>query len=144
MLIGQYEGTVSSKNQISFPKQFRDFLGSKLIVTKGLEGYLIVVSEENWKTLLEGTENRPFTNTEARLTQRYLLGNASFVTVDARGRFILADHLRKHAEIKSDVIFAGIERFVEIWDKDAWEKHQEELSKTVSTVADRLGKEEKV
>lgn len=143
MLIGQFEGTVSSKNQISFPKQFRDFLGSKLIITKGLEGYLIVVSEKNWKTLLEGTENKPFTNIEARHTQRYLLGNASFVAIDGRGRFVLSEHLKKHAQITGEIVFAGIERFVEIWDKGLWEKHQEELSKTVSTVADRLGKEEK-
>ncbi len=142
MLIGQFEGTVSAKNQISFPRNFRRVLGEKLIITKGLEGYLIVVSQKNWKTLLEGSENRPFTNQEARLTQRYLLGNASFVTVDTRGRFIITEHLRKHAKIKQDIIFAGIERFVEIWDKEAWEKHQEELEKTVAGIAGKLDKGE--
>ena len=142
MLLGQQTGTVSTKNQIAFPKNFRDYLGNKLVITKGLEGYLIVVSEKNWKTLLEGTEGKPFTNTDARLTQRYLLGNASLVTIDTRGRFVLADHLKKHAHIKTDIIFAGIERFVEVWDKDMWEKHQEELTQKVTTVADRLGKEE--
>lgn len=140
MLIGQFEGTVSAKNQISFPKNFRRVLGEKLIITKGLEEYLIVVSQKNWKTLLEGSENRPFTNQEARLTQRYLLGNASFVTVDTRGRFIISEHLRSHAKIKQNIIFAGIERFVEIWDKESWEKHQEELEKTVSGIAGKLDK----
>ncbi len=142
MLLGQFEGRVSSKNQIAFPKVFRDHLGGKLIVTKGFEGYLIVVSERNWKTLLEGTEGKPFINTDARQTQRYLLGNASFVTADSRGRFVLADHLKKHANIKTEIIFAGIERFVEIWDKNSWEKHQEELSQKVASIADRLGREE--
>ena len=138
MLLGQHAGKLSSKNQIAFPKDFRDQLGSNLIVTKGLEGYLIVVSYKNWKTLLEGTEGKPFTNTKARLTQRYLLGNASMVTVDKRGRFVLPEHLRLHANIKTDIIFAGIERFAEIWDKGEWDKHQKELSTKVAGIADRL------
>ncbi len=143
MLLGQFEGRVTSKNQLAFPKTFRDQLGGRLIVTKGLEGHLIVVSERNWKTLLEGTEGKPFTNTQARQTQRYLLGNASFVTADSRGRFVLAEYLKKHANIKTEIIFAGLQRFVEIWDKNSWEKHQEELAKTVASIADRLGGEEK-
>ena len=138
MLLGQYDAKLSAKNQIAFPKSFREVLGSRLIVTKGLEGYLIAVSEKNWKTLLEGTQNKPFTNRDARETQRYLLGNASFVRIDSRGRFVIAEHLKKHAGIKSDIIFAGIERFVEIWDKQTWEKHQADLSTRVATIADKL------
>lgn len=138
MLIGQYDAKLSAKNQIAFPKSFREVLGSKLIVTKGLEGYLIVVSEENWKTLLEGTQNKPFTSRDARETQRYLLGNASLVQIDSRGRFVLAEHLKKHAGIKNEIIFAGIERFVEVWDREAWDKHQADLSTRVATVADKL------
>lgn len=138
MLIGQHEGTVSAKNQIAFPKSFRDQLGAKLIVTKGLDGHLIVVSERNWKTLLEGTAGKPFTSSSARQTQRYLLGNASTVTVDSRGRFILAQHLKKYAGITSDVIFAGIDRFVEVWDKKRWEEQQDMLGRNVVGIADKL------
>lgn len=141
MLIGQLHGKLSAKNQIAFPKQFRATLGNKLIVTKGLGGYLIVVSDRNWKTLLEGTENKPFTNTAARETQRYLLGNAESVVIDNRGRFVLADHLRRHANIREELVFAGIERFVEIWDKKSWDAQQDQLSKTVASVAEKLQEE---
>lgn len=142
MIIGQKSGTVSVKNQIAFPKEFRTELGDRLIVTKGLGKYLIVVSERNWKTLLEGTGNKPFTNTNARETQRYILGNASFVEIDKRGRFVLPDYLREHAEIKTEIIFAGIERFVEVWSKNNWQKHNEELKDTVVSIADTLGGED--
>ncbi len=141
MLIGQLQGKLTVKNQIAFPKQFRASLGNKLIVTKGLGGYLIIVSERNWKTLLEGTENKPFTNTAARETQRYLLGNAEAVEIDNRGRFVLAEHLRRHANIREEIVFAGIERFVEVWDKKTWDQQQEQLSKTVTSVAEKLQEE---
>ena len=138
MLIGQYEGKIGEKHQAALPKKFREVLGDKLIVTKGFENCLIIVSEENWKTLLEGTEGRPFTNKNTRELQRFLLGNATYVELDSKGRFVLPEYLRKFAQLDQDVIFAGIQRFVEIWDKKTWEKHQEQLAKDIEGIAERL------
>src|SRR5438045_1894542 len=126
MLIGQYEGKIGEKHQAALPKKFREVLGDKLVVTKGFENCLIVVSEENWKTLLEGTEGKPFTSKATRELQRFLLGNATYVELDAKSRFVLPEYLREFANIQTDVIFAGIQRFVEIWAKESWEKHQEQ------------------
>src|SRR5437868_6883969 len=108
MLIGQFEGKVTEKHQTVLPKQFRKILGTKVIITKGLEECLLIVSESNWKTLLEGTEGRPFTKKDVRQLQRYLLGNATVVDTDALGRFVLPEYLRRYASIDSEIIFAGI------------------------------------
>ena len=80
MLLGQYDGKIDAKGRTAFPKKFREILGDKLIVTLGYENSLIVVSEENWKAFLEGTEGRPFIESETRETQRFLLGGASNVS----------------------------------------------------------------
>lgn len=141
MLIGQYRAKVSEKNQVAFPKRFREELGEKIIVTKGLDRNLIIVSLESWKTLLEGTEDKAFTDKNSREVQRFLLGNATEITLDSQGRFVLPDYLRRHAKIGREVVFAGIERFVEVWDKGLWEAHQEELAKNISSVAERLSKD---
>ncbi|HEX8965113.1 MAG TPA: division/cell wall cluster transcriptional repressor MraZ [Patescibacteria group bacterium] len=138
MLIGQFEGKVAEKHQIAFPKKFREILGDTLVITKGLEQNIIVVSEKNWKTLLEGTEGKPFTNKNARELQRYLLGNATYVELDSKGRFVLPEFLREYAQIETEVIYAGIERFVEIWDKKKWEEHQKQLAETIVSVAEKL------
>jgi MraZ protein len=138
MLIGQYEGKIGEKHQAALPKKFREVLGEKLIVTKGFENCLIVVSEENWKTLLEGTEGKPFTNKSTRELQRFLLGNATYVELDAKGRFVLPEYLRNFAQIKSEIIFAGIQRFIEIWDKKHWDEHQQQLSKDIGFIAEKL------
>ena len=93
MLLGQYEARIDSKGRTSFPKKFREALGDKLIITLGYENSLIVVSEKNWKALLEGTEGRPFIHAETRETQRFLLGGAHNVELDSKGRFILPRYL---------------------------------------------------
>lgn len=143
MLIGQYESKVGEKHQAALPKRFREELGDKLIITKGFEHCLIVVQEEKWKTLLEGTEGKPFTSKNARELQRFLLGNATYVELDSKGRFVLPEYLRRYASVEEDITFVGLQRFVEIWDKKKWDEHQEELAKTIESVAERLSGEVK-
>ncbi len=143
MLLGQYDGKISEKQQISLPSKLRQILGDRLIITKGFEECLVVVSEKDYKTLLEGTEGKPFTDKSTREVQRFLLGNASFVELDSKGRCVLPAHLRLYAKLYENIIYAGVDRFVEIWDKKNWEEQQERLSKSISGIAERLGREEK-
>lgn len=141
MVLGQFEAKITEKHQVGFPKKFREVLGEKLIVTKGFENCLIVVSEDSWKTLLEGTDGKPFTSKSTRELQRFLLGNASYVELDMKGRFIIPEFLRTFANIKDELIFVGIQRFVEVWDKKSWEEHQKELTKNIDSIAEKLSKE---
>lgn len=141
MLIGQYEGKISEKHQTGLPKKLRDTLGDKIIVTKGFENCLIIVSEENWKTLLEGTEGKPFTNKATRELQRFLLGNASYVALDAKGRFVIPEYLRTFAKLNEDIIYVGVSRFVEVWDSKQWEEHQKDLAKNIDSIAEMLSNE---
>ena len=138
MLIGQYDGRIDNKGRTAFPKKFREILGDKLIVTQGYENSLIVVSEENWKALLEGTEGRPFIQSETRETQRFLLGGASNVELDGKGRFVLPAYLREFGKIKDNVVFIGLSRYVEVWDKDRWHEYSKNLEKNIETISQRL------
>lgn len=146
MLIGQYDGKIDAKGRSALPKKFRQILGDKLIITFGYENSLIIVSEENWKALLEGTEGRPFIEKITRQTQRFLLGGASNVELDSKGRFILPGYLREFAKIKNNVVFLGLSRYVELWDKDKWILYQKNLEKNIEIISQRLvekGKAEK-
>jgi MraZ protein len=142
MLLGQYDGKIDDKGRTAFPKKFREVLGDKLIVTLGYENSLIVVSEENWKALLEGTEGKPFIQSETRETQRFLLGGASGVELDDKGRFVLPAYLREFAKVKDNVVFIGLSRYVEIWDKDRWLEYRKTLEKNIDTISERLVKKE--
>jgi len=143
MLIGQYEGVIGEKSRVAFPKKFREVLGDKLIITLGYENSLIVVSEKGWKSLLEGTEGRPFIHKEARETQRFLLGGATNVELDNKGRFVMPGYLREFAQIESEVVFIGLSRYVEVWDKKHWEEYRKNLEKNIESISKRLVEEDK-
>lgn len=138
MLIGQFEGKIDKKGRSAFPKKFREILGDKLIVTLGYENSLIIVSEENWKQLLEGTEGKPFIQSETRETQRFLLGGATSLELDSKGRFIVPVYLREFAKIENEIVFLGLSRYVEVWDKKRWEEYRGELEKNIDRISQRL------
>jgi MraZ protein len=138
MLLGQYESKIGDKHQVGLPKKFREVLGERLIITKGFENCLIIVSENKWETLLEGTEGKPFISKSAREMQRFLLGNASFVDLDQKGRFVVPEYLRVFAQMTNEIVFVGVSRFVELWDRISWEDHQKELSSKIETIAEKL------
>ncbi len=138
MLAGQFESKLGKKFQVSFPKRFRSELGDRLVLTKGLENCLIVVSQNNWQTLLEGTKGLPFINKESRELQRFLLGNAFELAIDTKGRVLIPEFLREYANLKEDIVFVGIDRFVEIWSKENWTKEQKNLSQNIELIAEKL------
>ena len=138
MLLGQYEGKVGEKSRVALPKKLREIIGDKLIITLGYENSLIIVSEEGWKALLEGTEGKPFIEKGARETQRYLLGGATFASLDTKGRFIIPDYLRRFAKIKTEVVFLGLSRYVELWDKEIWESYRLDLEKNIDKISQKL------
>jgi MraZ protein len=138
MLLGQYEGKVGEKNRTALPKKLREEIGEKLIITLGYENSLIIVSESGWKALLEGTEGRPFIEKPARETQRYLLGGATFVELDSKGRFVIPEYLRRFAKIKTEVVFLGLSRYVELWSKEVWGEYRQNLEKNIENISQKL------
>lgn len=138
MLLGQFAVKVGEKGRIAFPKKFREVLGDQLIVTYGFENSLIVVSLKNWKSLLEGTEDKPFLLSGARDTQRFLLGGATEVWLDNQGRFVLPQYLREFAKVSEEVVFVGLHRYIEVWDKKRWIEYQDKTHKNIERVAEEL------
>lgn len=138
MLIGQFCSKISSKGRVAFPKKFRDELGDSLVVTVGYENSLMIVSSSDWKSLVEATESKPFILGSARDTNRFLLGEASEVVLDEQGRFIVPGYLREYAKMNEEVVFLGLNKYVEAWDKAAWGEYQKYLHSNIGEIAERL------
>ena len=53
MLTGEYQHNMDLKGRVTIPSKFRDDLGDKFYVCKGLDGCLFVLSQEQWDRLVE-------------------------------------------------------------------------------------------
>jgi MraZ protein len=138
MLLGEFEARIDTKGRVAFPSKFRKTVGDQLIITKGYEQTLIIVSVSQWQTLLEGTEGKPLIQAETREVQRFLLGGASDVVLDGKGRLLLPAYLRKFAKVEEQIIFLGLSRYIEVWAKDRWEEHKNVLEDNIGRISEKL------
>lgn len=127
MIIGQYEGTIADKYQTAIPKRFRESLGDQLVVTKGFDPCLVVIAQDNWKDMVDEAEGNPFADKTSRDKQRFISGNAVSIEVDAKGRFVLPEYLRRYANLKENIVYVGVKTFFEIWDKETWNEKEKQL-----------------
>ncbi len=138
MLIGEFLNKLGEKNRVALPKKFREILGDEVIVTRGYEDCLILVNKSQWRNLLQIFDDKPFTTSPVRDTRRFLIGGAQEVKCDNQGRFVLPMNLKKFSEIKKEVVFVGLGDWVEIWDKDKWEKRMDMVKPQASKIAEKL------
>ncbi|MSU60588.1 MAG: transcriptional regulator MraZ [Candidatus Staskawiczbacteria bacterium] len=139
MLIGQHQHTIDSKKRLALPIKFRGELGTKVIVTKGVENCLIVWTEKNWEAESQKFSSLSISQTEARSVTRHFLASATEVSLDKLGRILIPDYLKKYADLKKNVVICGLSNRLEIWDEVKWENYSKDAEKGVEEIVSKLG-----
>ncbi|MBR1539793.1 MAG: division/cell wall cluster transcriptional repressor MraZ [Clostridia bacterium] len=128
MLIGEYEHSLDAKGRIIMPSKFREDIGDKFIVTKGLDGCLFAFSKEEWSKFEEKLSTLPISNKDARNFSRFFFAGAIDCELDKQGRFLISSNLREFAGFNKDVVIVGMNSRIEIWSKEKWEDANQNLS----------------
>jgi len=139
MFIGEYEHTLDEKKRVSLPKAFRDDLGKKIIMTRGLDNCLFVYSLSAWEKVAERLQSLSFAQADTRGFNRFILSGAAEVEVDAAGRILIPEHQKAFAGLKKDVVFAGVSDRVEVWDSGVWKSYKASIETQAERMAEKLG-----
>lgn len=136
MFTGSYEHTVDNKGRIIVPSKFRDELGETFIITQGLDGCLFMYPMDKWEEFAAQLKTLPG-NADSRKLQRYFLAAAVESEIDKQGRTLVSSNLRLKAGITKNVVLVGMMSRIEIWDKELWDKNNEDLG-DMNEVAEHL------
>jgi len=128
VLIGEYEHSLDSKNRIIMPSKFRDDIGEKFIVTKGLDGCLFAYSLQEWQNFEEKLRSLPLSSKDARAFSRFFFAGATDCLLDKQGRFLIPSNLIEFAGLEKDLVIVGMNSRIEIWSKSKWEDVDEQIS----------------
>lgn len=138
MLIGEYQHSIDAKSRIIVPSKFRDELGNKFILTKGLDNCLFIFSLEEWAKFEEKLKNLPVASKEARAFVRYFFSGAVECEIDKQGRLIIPQNLREHAKIEKELVAIGVLSRVEIWSKREWESYSTNADLGYDGIAEKM------
>lgn len=138
MFIGEYTYSIDEKKRLAIPPKFRQLLGKKLVITRGLDQCLFLYPEKEWESLAGKLSKLPLAQADARGFARLMLTGAMEVSFDNPGRILIPDYLKNYALLKKKVVIAGVYNRIEIWDERKWREYQEKTESEVGDIAERL------
>jgi len=139
MLLGAHEHTIDDKNRLTLPAKFRQAFADGLVVTRGLDGCLYAFRRPDWDRLVESRlATLDPLSPEGRRLERFFYSGASEAELDKQGRVMLPKELLEHAKLGREVVVAGVNERLEIWDRAAWRKELAEVEGSAEDVAERL------
>ena len=138
MLMGEYHHNLDDKNRLIIPSKFRYELGSKFIVTRGLEKCLFAYSVDEWNKIIEKLNTLPFTSKDARTFMRMFLSGATECELDNNGRICINGPLMNYASLKKECVIIGVGERIEIWDQDMFNNFFNDNIDNFSDVAENL------
>lgn len=139
MLIGEYSHNLDPKKRLSVPAKFRKELGDGAVLTRGLDGCLWLFPSPQWAQLAERIAALPMAQSDSRSFARLLLSGATEVQFDTLGRILIPDYLKQFAGLSREVVIAGVQNRLELWDKAAWNEYKKALEKNGDAIAQKLG-----
>ena len=139
MLLGEYEHTLDDKNRLTLPAKFRQALADGVVVARGMDGCIAVYTAHDWERLVETRldELDPLSK-ETRQMRRFMFSGASEAELDRQGRTMIPPALVQHAQLKREVVVAGMRDHVEIWERARWREQLKEVEGSVELVAERI------
>jgi MraZ protein len=140
MFIGEYTHSIDTKKRLSLPSKVRGELGSRVVVTRGLDQCLFVYPMKTWEALAEKLGSMPIGEGGTRSFVRLMLAGAFDTEVDSQGRILIPDALKDYAGLSKDVIVAGLWNRLEVWDETKWKHYKQDAEGNSERIAEELGK----
>ena len=122
MLMGKYQNSIDLKSRMIVPAKYRDQLGHKCILTRGIDKCLYIYPLSEWERFMSKLSQLPTSDSSVRGFIRHFYANAVETEIDKQGRVIIPSELREYANIEKELVTIGILDKIEIWSKEEWGK----------------------
>ena len=125
MFLGEFQYKVDDKGRAPVPPRFRTQLKEGIVLVPGMEKCITVYPVAEWKKVSAGMAPGPLAKSKDRQLARALFATAFLTSIDGQGRISLPAPLRVRAGITDEIVFAGANAYMELWDKTLWEEEKE-------------------
>ena len=124
MFFGEFEYKIDEKGRVPIPPRFRRYLKDGVILTVGAEMCITVYPVAEWKKLAESLTSSSVIRSKLRRLKRAMFATAFNLNMDGQGRIALPTSLRQYAEIVDEVVIAGANNYLELWNKVYWDEEK--------------------
>jgi MraZ protein len=128
LLTGEYQHVVNGKSRVLISNKLRsqidaDEHGSNFYLVLGANGILCLYPEKYFEQIVLAVAPNATAPDEAVAFERISFALASKVELDAQGRLLLNERLRKRAGLKDRITLVGVRDHIELWNNENWEQY---------------------
>ena len=138
MFLGRHSHSVDAKGRMAIPAKFREPLGLRAVVTRGVDPCLSLYPMPAWERLADQVAALSIGDPDARALKRLVFGEAADVDLDAQGRILLPPELRRYAGIEREVVVVGVHGSIELWSPERWAEVNAAVDANAAEFASRL------
>ena len=124
MFFGEFEYKIDEKGRVPVPPKFRQELKYGVVLTPGIEKCITAYPLPEWKKLAATLTTGSVTPSKLRRLNRAVFATAFSLNIDGQGRIALPIPLRDYAKIEDEVVIAGANNYLELWNKVHWEEEK--------------------
>jgi MraZ protein len=121
MFLGEFDYRIDEKGRVPIPPKFRRELKDGVVLTQGVEQCITAYPLSEWKKLAASLTTGSVTRSKLRRLNRAIFAIAFSLNIDGQGRIALPIPLRQYAGIEYEVVIAGANNYLELWNKEQWE-----------------------
>jgi len=109
------------------------------VLTRGPDHCLFLYPQKTWEKIAEKLSQLPLGQADTRNFVRFTLSGASEGELDALGRILIPENLKRYAALGPKAFIVGVYDRVEIWSQENWESIQKKTEQNADQLAERLG-----
>ena len=135
---GSFDHSLDGKGRVIIPSSFREALGEDFTITINPDKTAVAIyPKEMWDKQLERLSRiDPMDKLGARY-ERYLMSvSFSGNSMDAQGRVLIPMKLRNKIGLTRDIVFVGLNSYIEVWDAEVYAKMEAETEESFEDLAD--------
>jgi len=121
---GEFEYKIDEKGRVLIPPKFRRELKDGVVLTPGVEKCIVAYPISEWKKLAATLTTGSVTPSKMRRLNRAIFATAFTINIDGQGRIAIPAPHREYAEIEDEVVVAGANTYLELWNKEQWESEK--------------------
>ena len=125
MFFGEFEYRLDEKGRMPVPPRLRAAFKDGLVLAQGIEKCLNIYTHPEWKKLADTLSVSNLPASKLRAINRAFFASAYHLVMDSQGRITLPSVLRIYAGISDEIIVAGVNNYLELWNKEAWEAEKQ-------------------
>ena len=135
---GSFDHSLDGKGRVIIPASFREALGEDFTITINPNKTAVAIyPKEMWDQQLERLSQINPMDKVGMQYERYVMSvSFSGNSMDAQGRVLIPAKLRAKIGLARDIVFVGLNRYIEIWDAEVYAKMEEQTEEDFESLSD--------